>query len=89
MPLREIPEELVAKTTEWLGEDGLTFFRDIKEKHGEVAAVYMDGNIPHAVHFREGMQVRNFMIKSGLCEDWHHHDLDDSWAELIDKCISK
>jgi len=84
---RDIPEELVEKTREWLGVDGLKFFRDVKEKYGEVAAVWMDGPIPHAVHFREGMQVRNFMRETGLCEDWTHHELDDNWEDLIEKVI--
>lgn len=43
--------------------------------------------IPHAVHFREGMQVRNFMRSSGLCDGFDDHDYDDTWVDLIERCI--
>lgn len=83
---REVSSELIEKTRKFLGEDGLEFFKEMKRKHGEYAAVFMKGGIPHAVHFREGMQVRNFMRHNG-CEDWDAHDLDDTWVSLIEKVI--
>jgi len=43
--------------------------------------------IPHSVHFREGMRVRNFMRSTGLCEGWDAHDYDNNWAGLIEECI--
>jgi len=83
---REIPSGLVEKTRTWLGKKGIDFFKEMKEKHGEYAAVFMEGRLPHAVHFREGMQVRNFMRKNG-CENWDAHDLDDSWVSLITEVV--
>ena len=84
-----IPDGLVEKTKAWMGEDGLAFFRKTVKDHGEVAAVYMEGGIPHPVHLREGMQVRNFMRESGLCPDWGAHELDDSWVSLVELCIKE
>jgi len=84
---KEISSELIEKTRKWLGKDGIAFFNEMKEKHGKYDAMFMEGSIPHPVHFREGMQVRNFMRQSGLCEDWDDHDFDDSWVELITKVI--
>lgn len=82
--MKDIPRELIDKTREWLGEDGISFFKEMKEKHGEYAAVFtLDCGIPYAVHFNEGMAVRNFMRESGLCEDWTCHEFDDNWENLI------
>ena len=47
----------------------------------------MEGDIPHIVHFREGMQVRNFMRQSGECNDWSDHEFDDNWVKLIELII--
>ena len=45
--------------------------------------------IPHPIHFREGMQIRNALRGSGLCEGWDDHDLDDNWAEIVERAIEK
>jgi hypothetical protein len=87
MPKKSIPTELIAKTRAWLGDDGYRFFEKIKAVHGTVNACWNDGGIPHPVHFREGMQIRNFMRTSGLCEGWSDHDFDDNWVELIEEAI--
>ena len=84
---REITPELVRVTKSWLRDDGLSFFKNVKEKHGEINSVWLEGSIPHPVHFREGMQVRNFMRSTNLCEGWDAHDYDDNWVELIERCI--
>jgi len=83
----KISVELVEKTKGWLQEEGIKHFRDIKETHGEIAAVFMEGSIPHAVHFNEGMSVRNFMRQSGECKNWTAHEFDDNWESLIEKVI--
>jgi hypothetical protein len=83
----EIGDELVAATKEWLGDDGINHFKRIKTKYGCVNACWFDDGIPHPVHFREGMEIRNFMRTSGYCDDWTSHDFDDNWVSLIDKII--
>lgn len=86
---KEISEELIKATHKWLGKDGLDFFKGIKEKHGQINAVWMEEGIPHPVHFREGMQVRNFMRSTKLCEGWNAHDFDNNWISLIEKVTSR
>lgn len=86
---KDIPDELILKTKEWLGESGILFFTKIKDKYGKINACFLVNGFPHPVHFREGLQVRNFMVKSGLCEGWTVEDYDENWIELIEKCISK
>lgn len=84
-----LSNESIAKLKSWLGIDGIRFFKELKEKHGRVDAVYMDGSIPHPVHFREGMQIRNFLRGLGECKDWGCHKLDDSWSEIIEDVIGE
>jgi len=84
---RPIPPELIIKTRVWLGKDGHDFFSDIKKKHGKINACWSEGDIPHAVHFREGMQIRNFMRMSDLCDGWDSMDYDDNWVELIESAL--
>ncbi len=43
--------------------------------------------IPHSVHFREGMRVRNF-LRTIFGDMWTDHDYDNRWAELVDEAIS-
>ena len=82
-----IPKELIKKTRKWLGKNGIAFFKEMKEKHDGYSPVFMVGDIPYPVHFREGMQVRNFMRNSGLCDEWTCHELDDNWIHLIEKVM--
>ena len=79
-----IPTELIEQTNKWLGKDGIAFFKEMKEKYDEYSPVFLDGGIPHPVHFREGMRVRNFMRTTGLCKEWSCQELDDNWVHLID-----
>ena len=46
---------------EFLGEDGINFFTEIYDEHGKLNVCLTDGDIPYPVHFRAGMQVRNWM----------------------------
>lgn len=71
----------------WLQEDGINFFTDIYKEHGELN-VCLDGGkagdvtLPHPVHFREGMQVRNWMrgIPEYLkLEQEENKNLDEYW----------
>ena len=80
----EIVEE---RFKEWLGPDGIQWFRSIKEKHGTVLAVWGE-RLPHAVHFQEGMQVRNWMRQQPEFSDkLDGHWLDDNWAEFVEKVL--
>lgn len=78
--------ELVQKLRGWLKEDGVKYFTDIKNKYGRIDAVWMEGNIPHPVHFREGMQIRNFLRQH---VDWDAHHLDNKWVKLVEEAISE
>ena len=102
-------EDTIQKLRKWLGEDGISFFRQVKEKHGTINACWTEGDeddpdksklsnaidrartnrgIPHSVHFREGMQVRNF-LRGIYGDSWTDHDYDNKWAGLVEKAIAQ
>ena len=85
-------KEFLEKTKEWLGEDGIKFFKEWKERHGVDWAIAVEPPkgkfpIPHPIHFREGMKIRNYMRQSGYFNDWDDHDFDNNWDLLIDKVL--
>lgn len=79
-----IDPKLKNKVKKWLGKSGITFFFNLKKKYGSVSPVYMENGIPHPVHWREGMQVRNFLRKH---VNWDCHKLDNQWANIIEEAI--
>jgi hypothetical protein len=83
-----ISESLVEKMKTFLGEAGKTQFLAYHEQYGTVSPVFMtDRRIPHPVHFREGMQIRNFMRSLPECEGWTAHEFDNTWALVVAKAI--
>jgi len=70
-----------------LGPEGLQFFRDLHKKYGKVDVCYRVGKIPHPVHLREGMVVRNYLRESGLCRNWTAHDYDNNWSEVVERAL--
>lgn len=72
----------------WLQPEGVKYLQKILKDHGTLLAVWMENGIPHTVHFREGMQIRNWM----RCQPEFNKDdhwLDDNWSEFTEKCIKK
>lgn len=83
----KITEEILKDVRKWLGKDGKEFFEWCLSEHGGITPVYIEDGIPHLVHFREGMVVRNHMRQSGLCNDWTAHDFDNNWARVVKKSL--
>lgn len=72
---------------EWLKPEGVRYLNDIKAKHGTLLAVWKEGFIIHIVHFREGMQIRNWMRMQPEFQDKDQHWLDNNWAEFTEGCL--
>lgn len=83
-----IDSALVGQLREWLGRTGIAHFRKIKAEHGTLNAVWMEGGIPHSVHFREGMQVRN-KLRDLTDNAWSSHEYDDRWMGLVEEAIKE
>jgi len=88
MSEKTIDPGLIEATIKWLGEDGINFFGEMAEVHNTVSPI-IGGKIPHPVHLREGMKVRNFMRSTKFCNDWSDHDFDDNWMALIEECLMR
>jgi len=92
MPHRDVSPETVEALRKWLGDDGVSFFRECRRDYGTVSPCLPPPEdalcpVPHPVHFREGMQVRNFLRTTPECKDWGPHDLDDSWMGAVERAI--
>lgn len=86
--------------TMWSEEVNFTeFFRTVRDEHDgklnvclETEAFSTRGfgiiNIPHPVHFREGMAVRNKLRDLTGCE-WTAIEYDDRWVELVLEAIKE
>lgn len=77
LTLRKYPKSLVEKVRKWLSNDGCKFFVEVLLRSGNLISV----------HFREGMQVRNFLRKQEECKGWDDHDFDNNWINIIEEAI--
>lgn len=87
---KELFNSIAIKVKRWLGPKGISLFRRYKRWTGTVSPVFgikENRSIPHPVHFREGMQVRNFLRTLPECRDWSSHDLDNNWAAIVDRAL--
>jgi hypothetical protein len=81
--MQPVPYELVKAVKEFLGPLGIDLFNHYLDKYGEVSPVFVQDGLPHPVHFREGMHVRNFMRGTPYCRGWDAYDLDNQWADIV------
>lgn len=95
-------EDFIERLLEWLGYDGVAFFRMCKEISTGIdpynvvwteVAPGKDVNlygVPHPVHFREGMAVRNTMRRihtemgAGI---YGAHFYDNHWQSAVTAAI--
>ncbi len=75
--------DMILGLTKFIGPDGISDFKIYLDKYDTVSPVYMCGGMPHPVHFREGMQIRNFMRSCDFCNGWTDHEFDDNWQNAI------
>lgn len=80
-------EQEIKKTKEFLKENGIQFFKNLKQKHGIINIVFEENGLPHAIHFHEGKQIRNFMrTELGYSDDeWLEH----KWINLIEQVLKE
>lgn len=85
----DIPEHIIDSVRTWLGEQGHQFFRELYDQHGTLNTAWDEGGIPHAVHFHEGMQVRNFIRSLDNDPEWQQNHFDDVWDPIVLRAINK
>jgi hypothetical protein len=79
------------KLIEFLGKDGIRWFGHLKGLTGTCSPVLRLNSkrkgIPvHPVHFREGMQIRNFLRTLKECEEIN---FDDEWCSLVELAVER
>lgn len=84
----KITDEILDYVDMWLGDDGIQFFNECLRDYGTVSPVIL-GALPHPVHFREGMQVRNAIRDSGLAADWVGQDHDNLWSVVVKRILDR
>lgn len=87
-------DKLISDFINWIGEENLRWFKHLKGLTGTYAPVLKlnqkrKGIPVHPVHFREGMQIRNWMRQQKECENWSSEKLDNNWTVLIEETINK
>lgn len=87
--VESIPSDELEKIKNWLGNSGIDFFNEMRDKYNSVCPAFVKDGIPHSVHFREGMRVRNFLRELDYFKDWTCHQLDDNWTLIIEKIIEQ
>lgn len=83
----ELNSKTKQKFLEWLQPEGIEYLKKIIEDHGTLLAVWNEGGIPHPAHFREGMQIRNWMRGQEEFKDKDCHWLDNNWSTFTERCI--
>jgi len=77
-------KKLYKRLLHWLAYDGIFFFEMLIQEYGSISkAHWMDNGIPHSVHFREGMVIRNFLRRQKYTRHWDSHRLDNEWMNII------
>jgi len=86
---------IVIKLHDWLGKDGRHFFRTLAKFYkGDVIPVIKLNRskrfLPcHAIHFREGMSVRNFLRGLDECKDWTHEQFENDYVDYIKEAMKE
>ena len=75
----------------FLGKENLRYFQLLRSFHGTCSPVLRLNinrkHMPsHPVHFREGMQIRNWMRGEAECDGCNY---DDEWITLVEYTIDK
>lgn len=92
-------QELIKKLHDWLGKDGRHYFRTLHKLYGTVIPVIkvkigrkLIGPrcyVPHPVHLREGMQVRNFLRGLDECANWTHDQFENDYVSYIEEAMKE
>ena len=90
----KLTSEEMAAFKEWLGEDGIRYFRHLKGLKGTVVPVLKLNKEKNAgvpawpVHFREGMQIRNWLrANTELGKKLDSIELDDCYVNILEEAI--
>lgn len=88
MEQNKLSEEEMSSFKKFLGDDGIRYFRHLKGLKGTVIPVLHTNGIPWAVHYREGMQIRNWLRRNTeLGKKLNSVELDNVYVKLLEDAI--
>lgn len=77
---KKITAEMVESVSNFLQDDGKSYFLKELLAYGSLIHLHVIGG---------GMQVRNHLRQSNLCEGWSDHDYDNNWINVVMKAIAQ
>ena len=86
----EWDDRFIKQLSDWLGSKGRIFFQNIIDKYGHLNVVLPGKGVPHPVHMREGMSVRNAMRDIHTAIGHPHesaHWYDNQWQSAVKQCL--
>ena len=88
MGQNKLTEEEMSNFKNWLGDKGIRYFRHLQGLKGTVVPVLHTNGIPWAVHYREGMQIRNWLRENTeLGKKLDSIELDDCYIKILEEAI--
>jgi len=84
----KIPNNLAIDMCNWLGKDGIAFFKEVFKKGQDLnEAVVTCNGIQHKIYFIEGRAARIFLRMHKISSRWSELTIDRMWGEVIKKAI--
>ncbi len=82
---KKAKKAIIKELIEFLQYDGIAFFQMCLDEYGDINCVWNEHGIPHSVHFREGMQIRNWMRRQKYFtrRQTGQHYYDDSYIYFL------
>ena len=93
MGKNKLTEEEMAAFKKWLGEEGIRYFKHLKGLKGIVVPILKlnyekKGMQAYPVHFREGVQIRNWLRENTeLGKKCNSAELDNCYVEILEEAI--
>lgn len=90
----QFPTDLIKRLGAWLGPENIRYFKHIKGLKGSVNTVLKLNpkkhiGPGHPIHFREGMQIRNWLRTQPETSGWNDADFDNHWAHAVELAIAE
>lgn len=91
----EQEQDIINLTRQWLGNRGIEFFKDIKDMHGTLDAVWMEKVesddiiqfLPRSIYGQEGKSLRRFLNTIPMGDKWVDQHFETKWEWLIEESI--
>lgn len=93
MEREKITPEIIESVNKFLGEEGRKHFMEVYQHNGSVFGMVPGKEEPrirglHTHTLGGGMEVRNHLRRSGLCDDWwEFEDFESGWVDVVEAVL--